>query len=102
MNRMDDILKVFKMTFYTVGIITCIIFLNFKFDNNRSYKQPAQTKEVQVVEVKNTIQHNYITPNTIGALFLFLFSVFILTGFVYFLSSTKKQKTNNETIKLKI
>lgn len=100
MSNFDNFLKVLKTIFYTVGILTCIIVLNFKGNvPNKTYT--PQTKEVQVVEVKNTIQHNYITPNTIGALFLFVFSILIMTGFVYFLSSTKKAKTNKDMIKLK-
>lgn len=92
---LDKLLKVMKIVFYVVGIITFLAFLNFKGGekNIKPNTTPTTiTKEVTNVN-KTVVEHNYITPNTIGFIIIVLFSIFVLSGVIYAIISAKKQKT---------
>lgn len=91
---LDKILKVMKIVFYVVGIITFLAFLNFKGgEKNKPSTTPTTiTKEVTNVN-KTVVEHNYITPNTIGFIIIVLFSIFVLSGVIYAIITAKKQKT---------
>lgn len=89
---MQKVVDVFKIMFYVIGIITFLVVINT--NSKYSYKKPdiivKEKTIVKEVPVNNTIID--LPINTIGILFVIGFSVFVLIGFLYTISTNKKDK----------
>ena len=96
---MQNLVNIFKIMFYVIGIITFLVVINTS--SKYSYKKPDTiVKEktiVKEVPVNKTIID--ISPNTIGSLIIIGFTVLVLSGFAYGISTIKKdRKDTKDTI----
>lgn len=87
---LDKLLKVFKTLFYVVGIITFLVILNKPNPSKTTSTHIEQPKKTETVVNKTVIEHNYITPNTIGLLLVGAFTLMIVTGIGYAFTSRPK------------
>ena len=92
---MQKVVDIFKIMFYVIGIITFLVVINTS--SKYSYKKPdtiiKEKTIVKEVPVNKTIID--ISPNTIGSLIIIGFSVLVLSGFAYSISTIKKDRKDS-------
>ena len=83
-----------------LGILAFLVVINTSFKPN-SVKNTTVVKEHTIIkEVPVNKSVISISPNTIGIIFIIMFSLMLMTGFVYaFTSQVKKNK--NPALKIK-
>lgn len=95
-NKLTEILK---QSFYVVGIITFIIFLNTNLrpENTGLHQAIQSTQAVQPEVIEKTIIINkYIDINTLGLIFLGLFTIVVVIGVLYSFNTGIKTYAKNK------
>lgn len=91
---LDKYLKIARILFYSIGILTCIVLMNKPSEIN----SPTVTKVINYeipAKITNSSEITYsVDPNLIGATFLIFLTVMIVVGALYaFIKTTTKTKT---------
>ena len=91
---LDKYLKIARILFYSIGILTCIVLMNKPSEIN----SPTVTKVINYeipTKAANSSEITYsVDPNLIGATILILLTVMIIIGALYaFIKTTTKTKT---------
>lgn len=90
---LDKYLKIARILFYSIGILTCIVLMNKPSGTNSSTITKVINYEIPA-KVANSSEITYsVDPNLIGATILILLTVMIIIGALYaFIKTTTKTK----------
>lgn len=90
---LDKYLKIARILFYSIGILTCIVLMNKPSRTNSSVVTKVVNYEISA-KVANSSEITYsVDPNLIGATILILLTVMIVIGALYaFIKTTTKTK----------
>lgn len=85
-----------SIAFYTIGILTCIVFLNFKIPNSTTQSSNPRTEVITTSKTVEIVKYKYIDPNLFGFIFISIFSVCVIIRALYAYrktTSTNQQRT---------
>lgn len=100
---MSRLLDVLRMTFYVVGIISFLVFINSK-PLSSNIKQPQIIKELTTVIQEVPVNKSVIdiSPNTVGSIIIIVLSLLIIFGFIYAFTTQVKKNDKTPSLKMKL
>lgn len=86
--------NILRNTFYSVGILTCIIILNFS-SYSKPITQSSVTQTQVVTKVQEIIKYK-VDPNLIGLTVILFITLVVIIGIIYALNNTPTNPTRKK------